>query len=181
VSDAHADTAASTAQERFGGALARVQAQRQGIVSKDFLTLRVPGYEDLLVRYRLLPEKQSEDIGRKVEALQRSNASNKKVMEVSADLLVEACHAILVRVEDGGDFEELVGDGERPVRFDAQFAELMGLSDVDESRQIVLEVFSPEGDDGLRRNPDAITDHLNAIGLWRKGRLHEIDQGLLGE
>jgi len=167
--------------ERFGSALARVQAQRRGIVAVDFLTLRVPGYEDLLVRYRLLPEKQSEDIGRKVESLQRSNASNKKVMEVSADLLVEACYAILVRVTDGGEFEELVDNGGRRVRFDAQFAEMMGLSGVEEARQIVLEVFSPEGDDGLRRNPDAITDHLNAIGFWRKGRLHEIDQGLLGE
>jgi hypothetical protein len=173
-------TPAST-KERFGSALARVQAQRQGIVAKEFLTLRVPGYEDLRVRYRLVPERQSEEVGRKIESAQRSGASGKKAMEIAADFLVLSCDAILVRVEDGGEFEEIVDDHDRKVRFDAEFADLMGIPQIDEARELVLEVFSPEGEDGQRRNPDSIMDHLNAIGLWRKGRLHEIDGDLLGE
>lgn len=181
MSDAPEQTTVSVAKERFGGAAARVQAQRQGIVDAEFLTLRVPGYEDLQVRYRLLPEKQSEEIGRRVESAQRSNASNKKVMAISADLLVEACYAIRVRIEDEGEFTELVDDNDLRVRFGEEFAEFMGIPEFKDSRQLVLDVFSPEAEDGKRRNPDAITDHLNAIGLWRKGRIHEIDQALVGE
>jgi len=177
-------TEGASLTERYGGALARVRQQRDGIAAKDCLDLRVPGYEDLQVRYRLLPEKESEALGRQVEAAQRSNASNRKVMTLSADLLVKSCRAILVRVADDKPFEELVDEHHRPVRFDANFAEFMGLDDDDvegEAVKILLEVFSPKGEDGERRNPDAPLDHLNAIGLWRKGRVHEIDQALLGE
>jgi len=170
-----------TAKERFGSSLARVKAQREAIVSKEFLTLRVPDYEDLQVRYRLMSEKATEEVARKIESAQRSGASGKKNMEIAADFLVAACDAVLVRIEDTGKFEVLVGEHEQPVRFDAELADVLGIDGVDQARQIVLETFSPEGDDGLRRNPDAIIDHLNAIISWRKGREYEIDQGLLGE
>jgi hypothetical protein len=172
-------SAGGEGQDRFGGALARVKAQRAAIVDRESLTLRVPDYEDLQIRYRLMPEKDSEEVGRKMESAQRSGASGKTIMGIAADFLVSACDAILVRV--GDKFEVLVDDVEQKIRFDARLAEVLAINGVDEAREIVLETFSPEGEDGLRRNPDAIIDHLNAIGAWRKGRVHEIDQSLLGE
>jgi hypothetical protein len=167
--------------DRYGGTIGRIRNQREKIRAKDKLDLRVPDYEDLQIRYRLMSEKATEDVARKIEAAQKSGSS-KKNMGAVADFLIAACESILVRVGDG--FEPLVDDEGQAIRFDASLAEVLGITGAGEelrAQEIVLETFSPEGDDGLRRNPDAMLDHFMAIAAWRKGREHEIDRELLGE
>lgn len=170
---------AAEPDQKFGGAFGRIKAQRAAIVAKEGLKLRVPGYEDLQVRYKLMPEKTMEEVGRKMESAKRQGVSGKRMMEIAADFLVSACDCIEVR-DDSGAFVDLLDDHSAEVRFDNRLADCLGIP-VEEARAVVLETFSPEADDGLRRHPDSIIDHLEAIGSWRKGREYEIDQDLLGE
>lgn len=164
--------------DRYGGALGRAREQRQAILRKEGLTLRIPGYEDLRVRYKLMSEKVTEEVAKQVQAAQRSEKGN-KVIDAALDFLIAACKVIEVRGEDG-KFEDLVDDQDQPVRFEASLAEFLGF-EAETAKEIVLETFSPEGEDSLRRNPDAPMDHFQAIALWRRGRVHEIDSDLLGE
>lgn len=47
---------------------------------------------------------------------------------VAADLLADSCRYLLARLEPGGEFVKLTHDSDgRPVRFDAEFAETIGL------------------------------------------------------
>lgn len=162
--------------ERFGGALGRARAQREKIRSEETLDLRVPGYDDLQIRYKLMSEKATEGVAKRIEEARRSG-SIKKNLDAVADFLIAACDSIRVRV--GDEFEVLVDDQDNPVRFDADLAEVLGF-EFETARDIVLETISPLGDDGQRRHPDAIIDQFTAIAAWRKGRAHEIDQNLLG-
>jgi hypothetical protein len=164
--------------DRYGGALGRIRAQRKAIAGKEHLVLRVPDYDDLQIRYRLMSERATEEIQKKIEAAQRSGTAKKNIDAV-ADFIIAACDAIMVRVGDG--FEVLVDENDQKVRFDNRLAEVLGIGEVDEARKIVLETFSPEGEDGLRRNPDAMIDQVEAVIAWRKGREYEIDSALLGE
>lgn len=159
-----------------GSTLARIREQRDSIRRQNKLDLRVPGYEDLKVSYKLMTEGQTEKVARKIESAQRSG-DGKKSLDAAADFLIAACDSILVRVEDG--FEPLVDDERATVRFDSRLAEMLGF-EAGSAREVVLETFSPEGDDGLRRNPDAMIDHFTAIASWRRGREYEIDRDLLG-
>ncbi len=162
--------------ERFGGTLGRLREQRESIRSEETLDLRVPGYDDLQVRYKLMSEKATEEVAKKIEAAQRSG-SGRKNLDAVADFLIAACDSVLVR--DGDGFECLVDDSGVPVRFDATLAEALGFES-ETARDIVLETFSPKGDDGLRRHPDSMIDQFMAIASWRRGRAYEIDRDLLG-
>lgn len=164
--------------ERYGGALGRAREERDSIREKEGLTLRIPGYEDLQVEYKLMSEAETEAVAKQVQAAQRSEKS-KKVIDAVLDFLIASCKAIKVR-DDNGKMDDLVDDEEQPVRFDATLAEFLGF-DFETAKDVVLETFSPKGKDGLRRNPDAPMDHFQAIASWRRGRSHEIDSDLLGE
>ncbi len=145
----------------------RIRAQRDELIQNDSLDLIVPGYADLGVRYRALPDREIEAFSKKVN-------KSKAGIRAGCDLLAASCVCILVREQEGGKLEPLVDDEEVPVRFDEEFARFMGI-EATRVRDIILQTFSVGG------QTLAHMEHAVALQQWMGGKLEAIDPELLGE
>lgn len=145
----------------------RIRAQRDELIQQDSLDLMVPGYADLAVRYRALPDREMEKFAEKVN-------KTKAGIRAGCDLLAAACVCILVRADEGGELEPLEDDDGTPLRFDEGFAEFMGINSKT-VREIVLQTFSVGG------QTLAHMEHALALQKWMGGKIDQIDPELLGE
>lgn len=145
----------------------RIRKQRDELIEKDSLDLLVPGYTDLGVRYRALPDREMEKFAEKIN-------KTKAGIRAGCDLMSTACVTILVRADEGGDLEPLEDDQGVPLRFDEAFAEFMGINSKN-VREIILQTFSVGG------QTLAHMEHALALQQWMGGKLDQIDPELLGE
>jgi hypothetical protein len=96
-----------------------------------------------------------------------------------ADVLIAHCKEVLVR--DPASREDIpIADEGGPMTFGKPLAAAMHL-DAETARGVVLEIFSPKDENGVRSHPDAIAPHMEAIFAWRQGREDEISKDLLGK
>lgn len=150
-----------------------VKARRRELGESKTLTLAIPGYDGrLAVRYHTL---SGEVFNRLVGA--RALRGGQIPEHVNADILIQACDAVLV--EDGGTLKP-IGDvagietaADDPVKFDSRLAEILEL-EADTAREVVHEVFSPKG-----RRDLTYPGHAAALVSWMQGNEEEIDQSLL--
>lgn len=147
----------------------RIRAERESIAAEKTLDLIVPGYSGLLgVRYRSISDREMEQYAARIQK------DGDAGIRAGYDLLIEACDAILVRVETDDDFEVLEDDNGDAVRFDIRLAEFLGF-EAKSARETVSATFSPEGVQSL-----AAFDQAAAVLSWLQGKSSEIDPSLLG-
>lgn len=157
----------------------RIAARRRELQEEsNHLDLTVAAWPDTFqVRYRLLNDAENGKFTKVVEKAQKAR-DNALARAATLDILIGSCECVLVPNAEEV-YEPLLDDNEQPIRLDVRLAELLGLDSVDTdltARKIAGEFFSPEG-----KFPDAIFDHAQALGNWRRGRVSSIDRDLLGE
>lgn len=158
--------------------LARVREQREKLAKSDTITLKVPGYDELLgggavvIRYKAVRGKEITLLAQRMEKSKDDNAA----INTAADIIVRCCDAILVRQKDDADLEPLDPSADEPTTFSS--ATLGGLLDFEagSAREEVFGLFSPDGVRDL-----AVVDQAGAVVNWLQGKVREIDQELLGE
>ncbi len=146
-----------------GSILNAIRSKRQAM-SKDRKTIiDIPGYDGMLVaEYRVIPYDQMSKLMNKAASAKDSQGE----LNAVTDVLVRACHQILVRDESGKlePLNEAVPEfGDDPVRYDlrlAQAAEVTG----DRARLICQNVFN---------NDLALVDHNNTLVEWMKSSERE--------
>lgn len=147
----------------------RIRAERESIAAEKSLDLVVPGYSGLLaIRYRSISDREME---RYAARIQKENDAG---IRAGYDLLIEACEAILVRMETDQEFEILEDDDGDRVRFDIRLAEFLGV-EASSARETVAAIFSPEGVQSL-----AAFDQAASVLAWLQGKSADIDPALLG-
>jgi hypothetical protein len=164
------------------GALSKIRQRRAEIIKEGGnLELLVPDYDDnLKISYRDLSDAEHDKFAKRLERA-RNNDDTKAERDSGADILIQHCDRIYVREDEDSPWLLLEDQKAGPLRFGKRTAELLGLA-ANTARETVLDVFSPPAEDGtIRRNPDAIVPHINAIFAWRQGRQEDIDRALLGE
>lgn len=147
----------------------QIRAEREAIASEKTLDLLVPGYSGLLaVRYRSISDREMEGYAKR---LQKDGDVG---IRAGYDLLIEACEAILVRMDTSDEFEVLEDDNGDAVKFDVRLAEFLDV-EAASARETVAATFSPEGVQSL-----AAVDQAGAVLAWLQGKSSEIDPSLLG-
>jgi hypothetical protein len=169
---------APPADAKRSPALERVRAARKEIAKRNTLTLKIPGYEELLgegnallVRYKAVP---GNTITKLAERMQKSD--DEAAMKIAADIVIKCCDAILLREGFDAKPEPLDPTTDEPTTFEtATLPDLLDF-EAETAREEVFATFSPEGVQGL-----AVVDQASAIVKWLEGKVGEIDQELLGE
>lgn len=156
--------------------LAQVRERARKIAADKSLTLLVPGYEGLLgIRYHGIPRGEMDDfVNRAQKAGERG-----QMMAVNADLLIRCCEAILVRRQEGAEWEPLDLDTDQPTTFSTATLPLLlpeFVGDASKAREEVFGLFSPGGGQAM-----AVGQHSDALISWLGGKAEEIDRTLLGE
>lgn len=106
-----------------------------------------------------------------------------EALEVAADFVADSCRVILARPEDGKDFAPLEHDDGRPVRFDQDFAEALGLEPpdgqaLDSMTDVVYAVWTT---DTGEVNPAALNRFAIRLLNWSQNTSRKVEGELAGE
>lgn len=124
-----------------GSILGRLREQHRTVVTETTADFDIPGYEgSLFARYRVLDNKELDDIRRKVR--QETKNPSEQVTLASLDTLIAACDEFFAR---DGDREiplrEVAGE-DSPIRFGPELAEALGFEGTPTSaRDVVTALF----------------------------------------
>lgn len=146
--------------------LAQIRAERDALAGAEYLDLPIPTWNgDLVARYQVIERRQA-------ERLQQQFAKAKGGGDSDLDFIIRACVSIWMPDADGTLVRVETDDG-RPVRYDGQLAQLLGLDDPQmTARQIVGYLF--------RENQIAISAHANRVATWMQDTSVEVDGAIRG-
>jgi hypothetical protein len=115
--------------------LADLKTNRERIQARKFLTLQIPGWDSLFVRYKSL----TWETIRSFNGAQLENPTPNDELVVAWDTLIAACDEVLISTDDG-----LKPLADTPVRFEHRLAQLTGDDIAETPREVVDSVFPNE-------------------------------------
>jgi hypothetical protein len=124
----------------------------------------VPGYDGLLVaRHRRMKTEEVVALGEHIDSpAQGDNAAIARAsVLLNADFVATSCVELFARGDNGK--LQSIGDG-HPIRFDAEFAKLMGYEVTPEegAREVVLRTFD-YNELALKRHADAVDEWMTSL------------------
>lgn len=136
------------------------------------LALTVAGWVErdlppLVVRYNAPSADQLAEMVKEAQQIEDDDAEADTAAQ--ADMLRDCCEGLYVKGRDG---LEALGSNGKPVRFEKDLADALGLS-VSSQRETVLAVFF--------HNPLAVGDHFTRLFQWAQGEAREVDERVVGE
>jgi hypothetical protein len=150
-------------------------------LARGTVTLPLPLYDgQYLARFGVLdPDRIAE--------FERLSDPNEDTYEAAADFIADACRCILARPDDASVPVKLTHDDGRPVRFDQEFAEALGLEpapgrELASMTDVVFAAWTVEDEEGERAVSAIALDLFGAKLLdWMRDTSRLVEGELVGE
>jgi hypothetical protein len=118
---------------RLTDVAAKIETRTTAKLARSSVVLELPLYDGQYAgRFGLLPDETQREFERLAERAQADELEPAEAINAAADMIADSCRRILARSEPGGPYEPLEHDDGRPVKFDEDFAKLLGLRLPDE-------------------------------------------------
>lgn len=162
----------------------RVEARSGGKLARATVVRMLPLYGGAFAaRFGMLPMDAIRAIEQQAEAGMDDDAS----LDLTAGFVADACRQLYAR--EGGGLEALTHDDGSPVRFDEQFAEVLGLEPIpgrdafEGSHDVVLACWVVEDPEGGERmlNVPAVNAYSIELLEWMQDTTRRVEGEVVGE
>lgn len=147
------------------------------------MPLPLYGGKEYGARFGVLDSDRLDEMTKLAEG--QTEISAQEALEANAQFVADACRVILK--VDGKKREKLTHDDQRPVLFDEDFAEVLGLQlphgrPIDSAMACVLAVFTVQDEDGqIELNAAGVTTLAINLLVWMQDTAKKVEGELLGE
>jgi len=149
-----------------------LQQKRATVAEEKTLDAPIPGWFGCL-GFRLGPI-PSAQLDRIVDVAQKSKSPERN-FNANADVLIQACVAVVGRLDRDDEWEVQLDEDGAPFRVDVRLAEKLGLT-ATKARNLLRELFSAAPSPEL-----AIDQMAGSYAQWAAAANEELDEELLGE